>query len=136
MGAQLQRDVVVDFFTQRQSALYVPGVVPCETCTIAEEVMAELEPLIPRLKVRTHDMVGEQDLAQRHGVNRVPTLVFNDELAGRVTFVGAPLGYEFASFLSGVLEAGGAAAIASEGSRAKIASVPGPINLKVFVTPT
>lgn len=136
VAATMQHDVVVDLFTQRQSPLIVPGVVPCETCTVTEEVLADLTSIVPRLKVRTHDAVGESDLAKVLGVDRVPTLAFDDATAGRITFVGAPLGYEFSSFFSAVLEAGGATTVASAEALAKLAGLQKPIELKVFVTPT
>jgi len=136
MGARLQRDVVVDLFTQRESPLIVPGVVPCETCTVVEEVLAELQPLIPHVKVQTHDLVGERELAATRGIDRVPTLAFDGDLAGRIRFVGAPLGYEFASFLSSIFEVGGTTKAASDTGLTRLAGVAQPVNLKVFVTPT
>ena len=136
LGAQLQRDVSIDFFTQRQSVLYVPGVVACETCTVTEEVLTELKAMIPKLHVRTHDMVADREIAQRRGIDRLPTIVFGNGDAGRAKFVGAPLGYEFASFFSAVLDAGGGSTVASQTALDRIAALTKPVNLKVFVTPT
>ena len=135
-AAKMTRDVAIDLFTQRPSPIIIPGVVPCESCEAAEEVLSELPPLVPRLTLRVLDIVAEKSLADSFGITRVPTVTFNGALNGRIRFVGAPLGYEFSSFIGTVLEAGGAVTIAAETSRAKLTSVAKPVALKVFTTLT
>jgi hypothetical protein len=135
-ASAMTRDVSIELFTQRRSALIVPGVVPCETCEITEQVLAELPPLMPHLSLSVVDLVADAAQAAAVGVNRVPTLVFNGTLQARVKFLGAPVGYEFSPLVGAILEAGGAPAAASEPTRATLAAIPKPVALKVFTTPT
>jgi hypothetical protein len=135
-ASAMTRDVSIELFTQRSSALIVPGVVPCETCEVTEQLLTELPPLIPHLSVSVVDLVADKAQADAVGVNRVPTLVFTGAVRARVKFVGAPVGYEFSTMLGAIFEAGGAAGVASEASRSALAGLAQPVELKVFTTPT
>ncbi len=136
LGARLTRDVDVTLYTQRTSALVVPGVIPCETCDVAEELLQELGEILPKVRVTIVDLVEHQEEAERAGINRVPTIVIGGNAEGRVRFMGFPGGYEFASFVSALLEAGGAGEEVPEPLQQRLASLPDPVDVKVFVTPS
>ena len=136
LAEKMTRDVDVTFYTQRDSALVVPGVVPCETCNTTEELLNELSSIIPKLHVNTLDLVSSRAEAERDGVNRVPTMVVGGAAERRVRFMGFPGGYEFATFMTALLEAGGAGEEVPEPLKNSLASIEKPIDIKVFVTPS
>lgn len=136
LAEKMTRDVDVTFYTQRDSALVVPGVVPCETCNTTEELLNELSSIIPKLHVSTLDLVSSRAEAERDGVNRVPTMVVGGAAERRVRFMGFPGGYEFATFMTALLEAGGAGEEVPEPLKNSLASIEKPIDIKVFVTPS
>lgn len=136
MGKSLAQDVDVTLYTQRTSPLVVPGVIPCETCEAAEQLVTELSELIPKVKPNVVDLVESGEQAAKAGVDRVPTFVMGGAAAGRVRFLGFPGGYEAASFVQSVFEAGGATVELPQEVHDKLAAIAKPVELKVFVTPT
>lgn len=134
LGNQLTRDVDLTLYTQRASALVVPGVIACETCETAEELLQELGEIIPKLRVEIVDLVENREEAQRSGVNRVPTMVVGGGAERRVRFMGFPGGYEFATFMTALLEAGGSGEDVPDSVRTRLSALDNPIDIKVFVT--
>jgi thioredoxin reductase (NADPH) len=54
----------------------------------------------------------------------------------RVRFMGFPGGYEFATFMTALLEAGGAGEEVPEPIRTRLDGLANPVDIKVFVTPS
>ncbi|MBV8636821.1 MAG: hypothetical protein JO322_01975 [Candidatus Eremiobacteraeota bacterium] len=136
LGEKLTQDVDVTLYTQRASALAVPGVIPCETCEAAEDLLQELGEIIPKLHVTIADLVENLEQAEEDDVNRVPTIVLGGRAQRRARFMGFPGGYEFATFMSAVLEAGSAGEDVPDVLRAKLGELSKPVDIKVFVTPS
>jgi alkyl hydroperoxide reductase subunit AhpF len=136
LGEKLTGDVDLTLYTQRTSALEVPGVIPCDTCEVAEELLQELGSVLPKLRVNVVDLVSNREEAERDGVNRVPTMVVGGAADGRVRFMGFPGGYEFATFMSALLEAGGSGEDVPDAVRSQLDALPKPVDIKVFVTPS
>lgn len=134
---RLSRDVTLVHFTQKQSKLIVPGVVPCEGCRDAVELLEELVALDDRLTLEVHDFVGEADLARQLGVDRIPaTIVRGKDGAGdRVRLFGVPAGYEFSTLLEDIMEAGGDDVAPPAGAEL-LAGLDQDVHIRVFVTPT
>lgn len=136
LAKSLSKDVDVTLYTQRKSPLIVPGVVPCATCESAEQLVNELAEIMPKVHPTILDLVENQERAAKDNVDRVPTIVLGGEAAQRVRFVGFPGGYEAASFIKVLLEAGGAPDSLRLDVRTKVAAIDKPFDIKVFVTPT
>ncbi len=136
MGKSMTQEVDVTLYTQRTSPLVVPGVIPCETCEAAEQLVSELGELIPNIKPNVIDLVERRDDAAKANVDRVPTIIMGGGAAGRVRFIGFPAGYEAASFVQSIFEAGGATEELPQEVRQKLDTLTKPVELKVFVTPS
>ncbi len=109
-----------------------------ETAAIAKQILAELADLNDLVDVEEANLVLDRDRAAQYGVDRIPAVVLlrNGEDT-RMRFFGAPAGYEFMSLVEAVIAAGTGESGLSEASRALIAEhVTGPIDIKVFVTPS
>lgn len=136
MGKSLTQDVDLTLYTQRKSALVVPGVIPCETCEAAEQLVTELGEIIPKVRTNVVDLVENREQAAQKNIDRVPTIVINGAASERVRFIGFPSGYEAAAFVQSIFEAGGATEEIPQDVQGKLATVTKPVDLKVFVTPT
>jgi alkyl hydroperoxide reductase subunit AhpF len=136
MAKGLARDVDVTLYTQRESALIVPGVIPCETCESAEQLLTELAEIAPKLKVNIVDLVENREQAEREDVVRVPTIVVGGAAEKRVRFVGFPGGYEASTFIKSLFDAGGAPDGLPQDIQNRIAATEKAVDVKVFVTPT
>ena len=133
----LERPVRLVFFTVPSSPLIVPGRAPgCETCDDAQHLLEELAELSDSISLEVHHFERERDLAERYGVERVPALLVLGPEDGRIRYSGAPFGHEFALLLQDIqLVASGETGL-SPATRAALAAIPDPINIRVFVTPT
>jgi hypothetical protein len=136
MAKAIKQDVDVTVYTQRTSPLVVPGVVPCETCEAAEQLVSELGEILPNLKPAILDLVEHREQAAQERVDRVPTIVMGGAAAKRVRFIGFPSGYEAASFVQSVFEAGGATEELPTDVIDQLDVIEKPVEIKVFVTPT
>lgn len=134
---QLIRDVTLVHYTQRDSKIVVPGVVPCATCRDALDLLAELSELSDHLTLEIHDFATEAELAEQQGVDKIPaTIVRGSDGGERARFFGIPAGYEFTTLLEDILDVGGEAPPLQRKTIDALAQLDEDIHIQVFVTPT
>ncbi len=134
---QLTGDVTLVHYTQRESKILVPGVVPCATCRDTLDLLQELVELSDHLTLEVHDFAGEAELAQQQGVDKIPATIVRGKDGGeRARFFGIPAGYEFTTLLEDVLDVGGAAPPLERKTIDALAQLEEDIHIQVFVTPT
>lgn len=136
IAEDIENDVELTLYTQRKSALIVPGVVTCETCEHTEQLVGEIGEIMPKVRTNVVDLVESRDQAIKDEVDRVPTILLGGGAQRRVRFVGFPGGYEAASFIKSIMEAGGAGGGIAQDLQTKLGGVRNPVDIKVFVTPT
>jgi glutaredoxin-like protein len=108
----------------------------CEACAATGRILAELASLSERIALEEHNLVLEKDLAAEYGIDRAPTVVVTREGGRRLTYVGAPAGYEFAALVEAVKLVSSGDSGLSEENRARLEGVSRPMTIAVFVTPT
>jgi glutaredoxin-like protein len=134
---QLTRDVTLVHYTQHESPIIVPGVVPCASCKANLELLQELVALSDHLILEVHDFVGEAELAAKRGIDKIPATVVRGQDGGeRARFFGVPGGYEFTSLLEDILEVGGAGPDLPTEVAEALAGLKNDVHIQVFVTPT
>jgi glutaredoxin-like protein len=128
--ADVTRPVTLLLFTQTFAAP--------ESALVAKEVVDEVASLSPMVSVEEANFVLDKERAGQFGVDRIPSVVLLSQGSDtRIRFVGAPSGYEFASLLEAVRMVGTGNSGLSPESRALIAAhATGPLDVKVFVTPS
>ena len=126
----LTQPVTLLFFTQTIDAP--------ETALVARQILDELVSLSDRLTLEEVNVVLEQERAAAFGIPGIPAVaVLRNAIDTRIRFLGAPAGYEFMSLVEAVILAGTGDSGLSAESRQLIAEhVTGPLDIKVFVTPT
>ena len=132
MFGALKEDVFVDLFVKQRSSSDEEDVGP-----IAEQLLAEVAGLTPHLKLAIHDASADPAPAKSEGVEGMnPTLVFrNASTKGKLRYYGLPAGYEFKTLIDTIIALGSNADGLSAESKAELAKVSSPVNLKVYVTP-
>jgi glutaredoxin-like protein len=128
--AGLTHDVTLLFFTQTIGAP--------ETVAIAKQVMDEVASLSDRITIEEVNLILEKERSAQFGIDRVPGIaLLRDGADTRMRFLGAPAGYEFSSLVEAILLAGTDDSGLTDDSKQVIAEkVTGPLDIKVFVTPT
>jgi glutaredoxin-like protein len=128
--AELTHPVTLLFFTQT-----IGGP---ETAAITKQILGEVAELSDKVSVDEVNFVLDKERATQHGIEGVPAIALlrNGEDT-RMRFLGAPAGYEFMSLIEAIILAGGDDSGLSGDSKRLVAEhVSGPIDIKVFVTPS
>jgi glutaredoxin-like protein len=128
--AEITHPVTLLFFTQT-----IGGP---ETAAITKQILGELAELSDKIMVEEVNFVLEKDRAAKLGIEGVPAIaLLRDGQDTRMRFLGAPAGYEFMSLIEAVILAGSDDSGLSDDSKKLVAEhVSGPVDIKVFVTPT
>jgi glutaredoxin-like protein len=100
---ELRQPVKIDYFTQRKSALMLPGREECQFCDDVKALLQELTRQSETLSLAIHDLGADRELEKRYGVDRVPATVARGVVNRPVAFFGVPLGELFTSFVQGII---------------------------------
>src|SRR5574340_1075222 len=71
----------------------------------------------------------------KHGITRTPTLLLQPEKY-RIRFIGAPAGEEARTLVLSLIMASTGKTILSDQTKARLADLKEPRNVKIFVSPT
>jgi glutaredoxin-like protein len=138
---ELVGQVKIDFFTERELGLSVPGKQPCAYCKPAREMLQELAGLSDWISLRIHYLEDNPAEAASFGITRVPAVVLRGPSHGAedtrfYAFYGMPAGTEFPSFLETISDVSRGEVLLSEGSITALAAITTEVTVRVFVTPT
>ena len=123
-------------FTIPTSPLIVPGRETCESCNDVQQLLTEVSELSDKVTLDVRQFARGSEDAQRYGIERVPTILLLGPEDGRVRYLGAPFGHEFATMLQDIIGISKGETKLAEATREAIAAISDPINIQVFVTPT
>jgi alkyl hydroperoxide reductase subunit AhpF len=139
---QLQNPVKLIFFTQA---------LDCDYCPLTQQVLEEVVELSDKIQLQTHNFAIDKEQVAKFKIARVPavaivrvepTLVLADgkeatrERDYGIRYYGVPAGFEFAAFLSDILDVSRGESGLTAQSKAALAQLKEPLHLQVFTTPT
>src|SRR5215475_1262287 len=134
---QLTGDVRLQFFTQRESALYIPGREECATCKDTRVLLEEVVALSDKLHLEIHEISPGDEVARENGIERIPGMIMSaDGVKGKVRYFGLPSGYEFSVLLGSLVDVSKAEAGLSEDTIKVLDTLDKDLHFQVFVTPT
>ena len=132
----LDADVDILMFTERQSPIIIPGRQTCETCEPTQELLSEVASLSDKLTLTVRDIAEAAEEAAEHGVDRVPAFVLKGAARGHVRFFGIPSGYEFSALIADLIDTSKGVTDLSDATRTYVSTLQHDVNIKVFTTPT
>ncbi len=136
-GEELVDQVKIDFFTERDVNIDVPGRKPCPYCKPARELMQEITGLSDGvISLRIHYFDDNPPEKTTFAIERIPAIVLRGRANRPVTFYGMPGGTEFAAFLESIVDISRGELLLSEASIEALQALPNDVSVKVFVTPT
>ncbi len=103
LAQELDQDVTITYFTQRESVLIVPG----QGCSYSRETLEILEKVVDltdKLHLTAKDFVRDGQAAQDLLITRIPAFVLDGQSKGRVRFFGIPAGYEFSTLVEDLID--------------------------------
>src|SRR5579862_6404285 len=136
MFEELGGDVRLQFFTQHESPIIVPGM-DCPTCKDTRQLLEEAATLSDKLHLEVHELREDEPLAAEHDIPRLPALVMTaDGVNGKVRYFGLPSGYEFSVLIGSILDVSKAQADLSDETMEVLNGLDKDLHIQVFVTPT
>ena len=132
---ELQDDVNITYFTQRESVLIIPGQ-ECAYCKDTRELLEELAGISEKLHVTVKDFVRDEQEAQNLGITRIPAFILQGHTKGSVRYFGVPAGYEFSTLIEDLIDVSKGTTNLSEKTRQALATIDQDVHIQVFVTPT
>ena len=130
---ELSGDVQLQFFTQHESPIIVPGRDECATCKDTGQLLEEVAALSCKLHLEVHE--GQANAA--NDIPRLPALVMTAEgVNGKVRYFGLPSGYEFSVLIGSILDVSKAQSDLSEETMEVLNGLDKDLHIQVFVTPT
>lgn len=135
-GQELLGPVKIDFFTQKETNIVVPGREPCATCKPTGQMLRELAALSDRrISLRVHIFEEEREAAAEFGVERIPGIVLRGRDTAMMKLYGMPGGSAFPTFLDTITDVSCKAVMLSEESVKALRKVKEDIRVRVFVAP-
>lgn len=124
---KLKEPVKIVMFTQE---------VECQFCAQTKQLLNELAALTEKISVEVYDFVADADKAKEYGVDKAPAIVIISEKDYGIRFYGMPYGYEFQTFLEGIISVSTGKTDLSEGNKKQLKEIKKPVHIQVFVTLT
>lgn len=133
---ELLGQVRIDYFTQRDLPIYLPGKEPCQYCKPTQELLQELAGLTDKISLRVHILDEAREEAERFGVERVPAIVLRGRDSVQLKFYGFPGGNEFPGLIETIVDLSRGSVPLPQDLQQKVRRLKEPAWIRVFVTPT
>lgn len=132
---ELQDEVKIVYFTQRELPLFVPGQ-ECHYCRETREILEEVSSLSEKLHLEVHDFVADGEVVQKYRIDKIPATVLAGAADYGVRYYGIPSGYEFSTLIESLIDVSRGASALSQETREELRKLDRDVHIQVFVTPT
>ncbi|MFO0753775.1 MAG: FAD-dependent oxidoreductase [Thermodesulfovibrionales bacterium] len=122
--ANLKEKVLIEVFTGAETK---------QLDDVVAELMKTISSLTDKIEVAFYPL--DSDQAKKRGATRAPSLLIDPDRF-KIRYIGAPVGEEGRTLITGILLASNKGVILSEAAVQKLAELREPRLIQVFVTPT
>jgi glutaredoxin-like protein len=133
---ELARQVRIDFFTQKESSLFLPGRQPCQYCKPTRQMLEEVAALSDLISLRQHTIDEDREAFTRHGVDKIPAVVLPAGDGRWLKYYGFPGGHEFLTLVETIVDLSRGARLLADGVRKRLRKLKKDVLIQVFVTPS
>jgi alkyl hydroperoxide reductase subunit AhpF len=107
-----------------------------DLCRQNEELVREVADLSDKISVEVLNLAIDRERAEAYGVDQVPAIVVEGARDHGIRFYGVPTGYEFSNLIDAIVVVSTEAPALTDETKASLAALAGPVDIKVFSTPT
>jgi len=132
---ELVSRVRIDFFTQKETPLLVPGRQPCQYCRPTRQMLEELAALTDRISLRQHIFEDDKEAVAQYRVERIPAIVLHGSDGHWLKYYGLPGGYEFVTLIETIVDISRGTNYLSDKTRKRLRKLKRDVRIQVFVTP-
>lgn len=136
LAQEMLQPVKIDYFTQRELDIVVPGRRPCAFCKPTGNMLRELAALNDLISLRVHMFEDDREAVRELGVERIPGIVLRGRSEASLKFYGMPGGTEFPAFLDSIVDVSRNEVLFSTESVESLQKIEEDLRIRVFVTPT
>ncbi len=133
---ELSGPVKIDYFSEREVALTIPGRKPCAYCKPTREMLQEIAALSDAISLRVHIFDEAVEERTKFSIERIPAIVLRGADTQRFKFYGMPGGTEFPGFIESIVDISRGEVLLSEESVKALGKLDAEVSVRVFVTPT
>lgn len=108
----------------------------CQFCSETRTLMEEVASICDGITLEVYNFQVDAEKVREYSIDKIPATVVQGERDYGIRFYGIPSGYEFAALIEAIEMVGNNDSGLSDATRAKLAELPDPVHLQVFVTPT
>ena len=132
---ELVRRVRIDFFTEKETSLLIPGRQPCQYCKPTRQMLQELAALTDGISLRQHIFDQDKQAVAEYQVERIPAIVLHGGDGRWLKYYGLPGGYEFVTLIETIVDISRAINYLSDETRRRLRKLKEDVRVQVFVTP-
>lgn len=113
----------------------------CDFCEDTQQLLEEVTALSDKIALDIYDIDEHAEVARQYHVDKVPGVVFaarnGDQIIDYgIRLAGIPSGHEFTTLIHDLILVSGRDSGLNQKTRDFLKSLPKPVNLMVFITPT
>ncbi|MBX5448956.1 protein disulfide oxidoreductase [Thermogemmatispora sp.] len=131
----LDGEVTITYFTQRESPLLIPGH-ECQFCKETRELLEEVASLSDKIHLQIKDFYRDEVQAKQLQIERIPAFILEGKARGRLRFFGIPAGYEFSTLIEDIRALSRGDLSLSPQTLQQLQTLQQNLHIQVFVTPT
>jgi alkyl hydroperoxide reductase subunit AhpF len=133
-AAEIVSPVRIDFFTQKQTGIHIPGREECRSCDDARVLMEEIAAISGgRITLTVYDLYADRSAARRDQVDKVPCAALRGANRRRIRHYGLPIGSSFPGLIAGLgLLASGQSPLKKALLR-RLGALPNEVHMEVLV---
>ena len=133
---ELVTQVRIDFFTQKESSLFVPGRQPCQYCKPTRQMLEEVAALGDLISLRQHTIDEDREAFARYGVDKIPAVVLPAGDGRWLKYYGFPGGHEFVTLVETIVDLSRGNRLLADAVRKRLRKLKKDILIQVFVMPS
>ena len=133
---ELTKRVRIDFFTQRESSLFLPGHQPCQYCKPARQMLEEVAALSDLISLRQHTIDEDREAFARYGVDKIPAVVLPAGDGRWLKYYGFPGGQELLTLVETIVDLSRGERLLTDEVRKRLRKLKKDVLIQVFVTPS
>jgi glutaredoxin-like protein len=132
---ELASRVRIDFFTQKETSLLVPGRQPCQYCEPTRQMLTEMAALTDMISLRQHIFEEDKQAVAQYQVERIPAIVLLGGDGRWLKYYGLPGGYELITLVETIVDISRGTSNLSADVRKRLRKLKHDARIQVFVTP-
>jgi glutaredoxin-like protein len=132
---ELVSRVRIDFFTQKESFLFIRRRQPCQYCKPVRQMLEELAALTDRISLRQHIFEEDEEAVAQYQVEGIPAIVLHVGDKRWLKYYGSPGGHEFVPLVETIVDISRGTNHLGNKIRKRLRKLKKDVRIQVFVTP-